>query len=66
MKQKYDLDGNLIKPQKCKHCGREKGDHLAKTFNCPFGRSRSFPNFMDAQFFELTESDSKNLPSRPK
>jgi hypothetical protein len=24
---------------KCKHCGKERGLHLARTFHCPLGRA---------------------------
>lgn len=39
------------KPVKCKHCGREKSRHKAKTFNCPYGRG-NFQNFMPDKVFE--------------
>ena len=31
-------------PPRCKHCGREKGNHKAGSFHCPIGRG-SFPTF---------------------
>lgn len=56
MSAKLNIFGEPIQPQlKCKHCGKAKGDHLAKTFNCPFGRSRSFPQYRNNQTFEALD-----------
>jgi len=46
-----DLDFSNAPKPKCKHCGKTKDRHLAKTFNCPFGRG-SFPQFKTNEFFE--------------
>lgn len=47
------------KERKCKNCGRREGQHKAMTANCPFGRSRNFPNFYIEQFFEPKSKQSK-------
>lgn len=56
MKQaKLDLDGNPIVIRRCKHCGKEKGDHLAKTFNCPIGpksKSMGYTNYAKHAVYE--------------
>ncbi len=33
----HDLNGNPIVIVKCMHCGKVRGDHRAKTFQCPMG-----------------------------
>lgn len=38
-------------PPKCKHCGRLKGNHQAKTMDCPVGRG-SFPQYSTETKYE--------------
>lgn len=42
-------------PEKCLHCGKEKGNHHAITLNCPGGlkhRVMGYTRFIEAQVFE--------------
>jgi len=49
------LDGTPFVPEpKCKHCGKPRGSHLAKTHNCPSGGTRGFPSY-GQQVFEAKE-----------
>jgi hypothetical protein len=54
MKPKFDLDGNPIKRKICAHCGKEKGNHQARTFHCPIGmatRTMGYTTFHKTQAF---------------
>lgn len=58
MKPKFDLDGNPIKPQKCKNCKRERREHNAKTSECPQGRKHrtfGYQWFGHTKFEAVTE-----------
>ena len=46
-----DINFNAPPAPKCKHCGKTKMNHKAKTYNCPFGRG-NFPHFREDKFFE--------------
>lgn len=36
----------------CLECGKRKGDHKAKIFNCPYpSRSKNFANFNETKFY---------------
>lgn len=37
---------------KCKHCGKERGVHKAKTFECPFPGRSSFKSFSTTVYEE--------------
>lgn len=51
MKITHDLDGNLIvKELRCKNCGFSRGNHKAKTLNCPLSRTRFTP-YHTEQFY---------------
>jgi len=44
----------------CKHCGKPRGMHLARFFNCPIGRSRSsigITSYHRSQKFEPKEKE---------
>ena len=53
-----ELNFDGAAPPKCKHCGREKGSHKAKTLNCPIGRG-SFPSFSTATVYEPRKPRAK-------
>jgi hypothetical protein len=59
-KVRLDIFGDPIREEiKCKHCGKTKSNHLARTYNCPIsGSSRSFPSF-GKEVFEPKESKRK-------
>lgn len=46
-----ELNLNPTPVPKCKHCGRDKGNHQAQTFHCPIGRG-SFPHFDPVKTYE--------------
>ena len=46
-----DFKLNNEKIPKCKHCGRPRASHKADSLNCPFGKSRNFPNYRADQFY---------------
>ena len=50
-----DMDFIKRKPIKCKHCNKDKGSHLAKTFACPMGakiRNFGYSYFSKTTVFE--------------
>lgn len=46
---------------KCKHCGKNYGDHKAHTLNCPKGRRTriGYCQFEEKQVFEARPKDKK-------
>lgn len=43
-------------PEKCKYCGKDKGNHLARTGHCPIGsksRAVGYTQYSPTQTFEL-------------
>lgn len=49
---------NAPEEPKCKHCGRLRGNHQAKTMNCPIGRG-NFPKFHSTQVYAPRASRAK-------
>lgn len=54
----FDLDGNPIVPMpKCKHCGKTRWDHRAKTLECPNGsKSRVGYTWFGPAIFEAHDA----------
>ncbi len=48
---------------KCKNCNKTKGDHKAKTFECPEPGRTQYPNFVSNQFFEAKKTKKKVKPT---
>lgn len=48
---KIEIVLNRPPEPKCKHCGRDKGKHRAKTYECPIGRG-SFPSYSQMHTYE--------------
>ena len=46
---------------KCKHCKKIRGEHLAKTLNCPTGSKTriGYTSFHPTQVYEKQESKEK-------
>jgi len=57
MSEIVELNFNAVPPPRCKHCGREKGNHKAGTFHCPIGRG-SFPRFSTITMYEPRKTRS--------
>jgi hypothetical protein len=53
----------------CKHCGKERGKHRAKTFECPLPSRSSFKQFSTTDFYEArnpTKGDLKKAEEKTK
>jgi hypothetical protein len=49
----YSIFGNDVHMnEKCKHCGKAKGNHQAIHLNCPLPGRGSFKSFHVSQWFE--------------
>lgn len=59
-----ELNFNPAPEPRCKHCGRAKGRHQARTGACPIGRG-SFPTFSTTQFFEARAVRRKSAAKTP-
>ncbi|MFK4706226.1 hypothetical protein ABIC83_003065 [Roseateles asaccharophilus] len=58
------LDLNPPKPQLCRHCGKKKDHHRAKTMECPMGsfsRTLGYSSFHPTQVFEAKPVRKKGL-----
>ena len=54
---KMEINLNPEKPEKCSLCGKHKGQHKAKTYNCPFNEvKRGFPSYRTNKFFTSKEN----------
>lgn len=61
------IDLNPPPPVKCKHCKKPKGEHRAKTFECPFGLKTSigYTNFGKTVFEPSRARKDKESPCPP-
>lgn len=59
-----DLVFNAAPLPKCKHCGRDKGQHRAGSLACPVGRG-SFPSFSESATYEPRKVRPKPRTPQP-
>jgi len=52
---------SLVTPPKCKHCGKDKGSHRAKSLGCPVGMKTriGYTQYSNEQFYEPIKSKNE-------